>query len=109
MLLFENAIPSGILKALTDNWQWKERLECGGDGPIIAILLMLLPELRSLKIKHVSLKGILQTLQYIADSRSTGLLSKLEEVAISSIEPEIKGVSIFQTLCNVPINEKAVV
>ena len=100
--MFENAMRSSIFVAPRDNWQWKQGLERGDEDPILAILLTLLPELRSLKIDSVPLKGTLQTFQYIADSGSTSMLSKLEQVEISAVEHETKGVSVFQAFAMFP-------
>ncbi|KAL2046414.1 hypothetical protein N7G274_001861 [Stereocaulon virgatum] len=102
MLLFKNAIRSSTLRSRIDKWRLKQTLARGDEDPIIAILLTMLPELRSLKIDNVALKGTFQTFQHIADSGSTGLLSKLEEVEISSVKHEIKGVSVFQPFAVFP-------
>ena len=79
MLLFQDA-----LRKLGEVEDWSKDMEAGDEDPIIAILLTLLPGLRTLRIKELPLNGVtFGVIQYIAEYKSTTMLSELEEVEIS--------------------------
>lgn len=79
MLLLEDA-----LREMGEVEEWIEDMEAGDEDLTIAILLTLLPELRTLRIKELPLNGVtFVVIQYNAEYKSTTILSELEEVEIS--------------------------
>ena len=106
MLLLEDA-----LREMGEVEEWIEDMEAGDEDLTIAILLTLLPELRTLRIKELPLNGVtFAIIQYNAEYKSTTILSELEEVEISyDNDVESKFTSVIRPFWNVNIDEKAVV
>ena len=103
MLLFQDA-----LREMGEVEEWIEDMEAGDEDPIIAILLTLLPELRTLRIKELPLNGVtFGVIQYIAEYMSTTMLSELEGVEISyDNDVGSKGTSVIRPFAMLPSMKK---